>query len=180
MWCLMVLKINEPRVKDYYYVSDNGEVYSNFSGEMLELKYRYDKDGYRDISLQIKDGRRIAFKIHRLVALTFIPNSNNFPVINHKDCNKENNNIDNLEWTTISYNTQHAYDNNLINHGRIRKVKMTNIITGDMIIFDAMKDVCDYFNYSVSSISKMCSGKLNPYKKGRLANIKFEYYDKAS
>jgi hypothetical protein len=47
-------------------------------------------------------------KVHRLVALTFIPNPDNLPCINHKDANKFNNSVENLEWCTHKYNTQHA------------------------------------------------------------------------
>lgn len=173
----MLLKINEPRVKDYYFINEYGDVYSYFKeNEPIKLKYRSDKDGYYDTSLQLKDDRRMAFRVHRLVALTFIPNPNNYPVTNHMDTNKNNNHISNLEWTTISANTQHAYDNNLIKHGRIRKV-ITIDENGKSIIFDSVKDTCKYYNYDVSCISKMCSGKLKPYKKGRLANIQFNYYE---
>lgn len=47
--------------------------------------------------------------IHRLVAETFIPNINGFPQVNHKDGNKENNNVNNLEWCTNEYNMEEAW-----------------------------------------------------------------------
>lgn len=172
------VKINEPRVKDYYYINENGEIISYYNpNKPIKLKYRIDKDGYYTVSLQLKDGRRVSFRVSRLVALTFLENKNNYPVVNHKDCNKQNNHVSNLEWVTISYNTKHAYDNGLIKHGRIRKVKAINLITKEEKIFDSMKETCEYFDYDVSSISKMCSGKLKPYKRGKIANIKFEYYE---
>ena len=71
------------------------------------------KNGYFFVALPKKQK-----SIHRLVAETFIPNPNNLPQINHKDGNKKNNNVKNLEWCNQSYNTQHAYDNNLIKHYR--------------------------------------------------------------
>ena len=69
------------------------------------------KNGYLFIALPKKQK-----SIHRLVAEAFIPNPNNLPQVNHKDCNKQNNNFKNLEWCNQSYNTKHAYDNNLIQH----------------------------------------------------------------
>lgn len=49
-------------------------------------------------------------KVHRLLAIHFIPNPRSFPVINHKDGNKQNNSLSNLEWCTIKHNSQHAFD----------------------------------------------------------------------
>ena len=56
-----------------------------------------------------KDGKYKTFSIHRLVAEAFLPNPNNFPVVNHKDGNKLNNRVDNLEWCTQSYNVKESY-----------------------------------------------------------------------
>jgi hypothetical protein len=72
--------------------------------------------------------------IHRLVALTFIPNPDNLPQVNHIDGVKTNNNLDNLEWCTNEYNTQHAIKNGLVstseqrsnsclNNSRVRIIK---------------------------------------------------------
>ena len=70
------------------------------------------KNGYYSIVLQ-KNNKSKYYTIHRLVAKEFIPNPNNLPQVNHKDGNKLNNNINNLEWCTNSDNTQHGYDNKL-------------------------------------------------------------------
>lgn len=61
--------------------------------------------GYVGILLY-KNNQYKKFKIHRLVAENFIPNPNNLPVINHKDGNRQNNHVDNLEWCTQSYNVK--------------------------------------------------------------------------
>lgn len=61
-----------------------------------------------------KNGQRKNFKVHRLVALTFIPNPENKPAINHIDGNKQNNHTSNLEWVTNQENTDHAKVNNLM------------------------------------------------------------------
>lgn len=56
-----------------------------------------------------KNGKYKSFSIHRLVAEAFLPNPNNFPVVNHKDGNKLNNNVNNLEWCTQSHNVKESY-----------------------------------------------------------------------
>jgi hypothetical protein len=66
------------------------------------------KDGYLFISMS-KDNIRKFPKIHQLVANAFIPNPNNYTCINHKDGDKLNNSIDNLEWCTFAENNKHAY-----------------------------------------------------------------------
>jgi hypothetical protein len=65
--------------------------------------------GYKSIKLAKRE-----VMLHRLVAQNFIPNPEHKPVVNHKDGNKENNHVDNLEWVTYAENTQHAVDTGLI------------------------------------------------------------------
>lgn len=65
------------------------------------------KSGYLCVSLNDVNGDRKSFKIHRLVALTFIPNTENKQTVNHKDHNKLNNNLSNLEWATTSEQNNH-------------------------------------------------------------------------
>lgn len=83
----------------------------NFSVRVPGLikKVSINNRGYYSITL-CKDARYRHFVIHKLVAQAFIPNPENKEYINHKDGNKLNNNINNLEWCTVSENNQHAYD----------------------------------------------------------------------
>lgn len=67
------------------------------------LKYNYDKQGYLLVHL-CTNGKRKCKKVHRLVAETFIKNEYNKIYVNHKDGNKQNNNVSNLEWVTPSEN----------------------------------------------------------------------------
>ena len=73
------------------------------------------QNGYYRITLS-KNGKRKQVYLHRLLAEHFIDNPNDLPQINHKDGNKLNNNINNLEWCTVQENTIHAYKNGLIHH----------------------------------------------------------------
>lgn len=86
-----------------YYVDTFGNVYS---GEN-KIKPQVDKDGYLWVNLTY-DGKQHNHKIHRLVAQAFIPNLNNLPQVNHKDEDKTNNKVDNLEWCDGKYNINYG------------------------------------------------------------------------
>lgn len=71
-----------------------------------EISGSVGKDGYRQVIL---NGKNI--NVHRIIGLLFVENPNNYPIINHKNGIKTDNNASNLEWCTYSYNTIHAYKN---------------------------------------------------------------------
>lgn len=76
------------------------------------LKQKNNPNGYKSISLVLNDKTSITKSIHRLVALTFIPNPENKPTVNHKDHNPLNNNVSNLEWFTQLEQVKHRRTNN--------------------------------------------------------------------
>ena len=99
-----------------YYIERNGDIYSQdrivegkdgrvlfYEGQLI--KPRINNQGYYTVKLR-KNGTQKHHYIHRLLALTYIPNPNNYPCVNHKDCNRLNNNLNNLEWCTQEYNSQ--------------------------------------------------------------------------
>lgn len=90
-----------------YHITPAGEVYNTVTGRML--KPFQNERGYNMISV-CANGKKRTLKIHRLVALHFIPPVDGKLQVNHKDGNKQNNHVDNLEWCTNAENNKHAYD----------------------------------------------------------------------
>jgi len=88
-----------------YAVSTLGRVL----GPRKLLRPSKDTAGYLIVNLSA--GEKKSFHVHRLIALAFIPNPEDLPQVNHKDLDKANCRVDNLEWTTVSGNIQHAHDN---------------------------------------------------------------------
>ena len=99
-------------IVDYedYLITKDGKVWSEKSNKFLSLCP--DKDGYLLCCLR-QAGKSKMHKVHRLVALTFIPNPENKPQVNHIDGNKLNNHIDNLEWASAKENINHAWNSGL-------------------------------------------------------------------
>lgn len=94
-----------------YEVNSVGQVRAvnyNNSGRPRILKQRLNKEGYFRIGITDANGTRKHCFVHRLVALAFIPNPEDLPVVNHKDENPRNNKVDNLEWCTVKYNCNYG------------------------------------------------------------------------
>lgn len=89
-----------------YAVSNYGRVYNCKRKRFLSTP-KSRKKKYVDVVLT-KNGIGKSFKVHRLVATAFIPNPNNYPIVNHKDEDPTNNMVDNLEWCTNRYNLDYG------------------------------------------------------------------------
>lgn len=98
-----------------YQVSNTGKVKSVKHKDRGYEHYiiPYNNQGYSMIGLR-KNGKLKSTSIHRLVALNFIENINNLPEVNHVDCNKSNNNVNNLQWISRKENQRHAIKNGLV------------------------------------------------------------------
>ena len=100
-----------------YEISDHGRVKNIKKGFICKLTL--DKStGYMVVNLRGDDGLRYVRGVHTLVARAFIPNPENKRVVNHKDTDKTNNNVWNLEWATDSENMLHAFQNGLCENTR--------------------------------------------------------------
>ena len=93
----------------YYQISNYGQVKRLKNGSEYIRKLSLTHDGYLKVRLVCND-KDTTKRVHRLVAETFIDNPDNKPTVNHKDGNKLNNHVDNLEWATRHEQLQHAYD----------------------------------------------------------------------
>jgi hypothetical protein len=85
-----------------YYITDDGRVFR-------QIKAHVDRKGYPYFNLHTGDGGYKGRSIHRLIALTFIPNPDNKPEVNHINADKSDFSIENLEWVTRQENMQHAF-----------------------------------------------------------------------
>ena len=103
--CKYELKFN-------YYVTDDGRVWSERTQKYLSPQY--DKNGYVKVQMRSTDNKSHRYSVHRLVLENFKPVEGMEKLqVNHKDGNKLNNNLSNLEWTTCEENITHAIQNNL-------------------------------------------------------------------
>lgn len=95
---------------DDYIITKDGKVINKHNGHVL--KPQKNNKGYGRISI----GGKLLF-VHRLVAEKYIPNPNNYAQVNHKDGNKDNNSVENLEWVNNLQNKVHATKNDLVIYG---------------------------------------------------------------
>lgn len=113
-----------------YDINELGEIYSHKTNKILTGTIY--NTGYKMVRLTI-EGKKKGYAIHRLVAQTFIPNPDNLPVVNHKDGNKLNNHMNNLEWVSQSKNRQHAIQTKVSKLATGKREKIKDINENDWI-----------------------------------------------
>lgn len=171
--------MNWKTIKDFddYEISDTGLVRKK--GKVIQP---FDNDGYNRVYLSNKNGGK-KFLVHRLVAEYFLEPDSNRPEVNHKDTNKRNNNVSNLEWSTGKENVQHYIDTNherldylkkemskigkkygLQNAMRSRKPVEQLDLKGNLIKrFESARHAARELGISYKVISKCCNGKSKSY-----------------
>ena len=146
---------------DKYEIDQNGRLRNSLTGRILKPKVN--RKGYVFYGISIK-GKYKDIIAHRAVAETFIQKKENSNQVNHKDCNKKNSYIKNLEWVTQKQNAEHASKNGLLKS--VNKKKVLKLIGNKPIkkydsILSAAKDV----NGSDGHIHACCNGKRKSHKK---------------
>lgn len=154
-------------VFDQFEISNDGKIRNTKTGRIYKTWFNH--RGYEQVSVSLGNRKsKKIFKIHKAVAETFIPNKDNKPQVNHKDGNKQNNCISNLEWTTSSENMHHAYENGLSDpkrngdiYGQLAKLPCAklDINTGNVLeIFPSLKDAERAIGIK-GHICKVCKGQ---------------------
>ena len=117
--------------------------------EEIKTEFFKDKDGYSRINVRNSSGGYTQMAIHRLVAIAFIPNPENKPCVNHIDSNRNNNCVENLEWTTAKENVLHSFL-----HGQrqqCKKVPTKTLLTDYQISqIDKLRSI-----YTVNQMAKL-------------------------
>lgn len=142
-----------------YQISDLGQV-RNAKGNIL--KGHTNNKGYQMVHLRAKGISKLC-SIHRLVAVHFIPNPDNLPQVNHKDENKLNNAVSNLEWCIQSYNNNYGTRNKrMSNTKRNNTYNMKQVICIETeIVYPSTREAERQTGIDNSQISAVCNHKKN-------------------
>lgn len=157
-----------PGYGDRFYANLKGEILSesaysaNNKGRRI-LKQSNNK-GYKTVTINNKTEY-----VHRLIAITFIPNPNNLPCINHKDEDKSNNNVSNLEWCNYEYNSNYNCLGIRKALHNAKHIVVTNVVTGNKTIYRNKNHCSCELGFAVATITKHIKDK-TIYK-----NYMFEY-----
>lgn len=153
--------------EDSYQISDSGRVFTKrrLIGNQIyygrELIPQLTNDGYLKVTLS-RGSKCRKFYLHRLVALQFLDNPNNLPQVNHKDGNKLNNNVTNLEWCTKEENQKHAVRTNLMQRGQNRpSAKLTEEQVIEIYKLKGVlkaQDIANNYNVSKNTINCILRG----------------------
>lgn len=150
------------KIKDYpdYEIWSDGRVKSNKNGKGVFLKATTDTRGYLQVTLYNKHGRK-SHMVHKLVADAFLKNPNNYKVVNHKDGNKKNNRLLNIERCDHSHNNRHIFKIGK----RKRKLSVEEVIEIKRLLNRnyTHKEIADKFKVHRVTITNINSGKTWSY-----------------
>lgn len=143
-----------------YEVSDQGRVKSLFTKKERIIKPFTNNSGYLRVNLHKKGQKPKKFYVHRLVALSFIPNPLNKPEANHQNGNTLDNRLENLNWMTSKENTAHAIELGLFKLNN-KPVIATNLDTLERLEFKSMTEAANQLGVHIANLHKVLKGKRN-------------------
>ena len=145
-----------------YQVSNYGRVKSLKHLDELVLKPSKKRNGYLGVVL-CENGNTHSFGVHRLVAEVFIPNPQNLPQVNHKDEDKTNNRVENLEWCSSKYNVNYGNRNTICAEIFSKKVYQYTLDNELVKIWQSTQE-CGRNGFLQSCVSSCCQGKQKTHK----------------
>lgn len=144
-----------------YSVDSIGTVRNDTTGYILKHQIHSE---YHKVGLAI-NGKTKLCSVHRLVAAAFIPNPDNLPIVNHLDGDRGNNDVENLEWTTISGNALHAHQAGLIGYQKRRPVRQFSV-NGDWLMdFESATEAARQCKLLPEKIVEVCRGNRKTHGK---------------
>lgn len=149
-----------PGYEGLYEVSNWGRVKGLKYGRIL--KPCKDQDGYLSVQL-CKEGKIKRLRVHRLVAMAFIPNPDNLPCVNHINEIKTDNRVENLEWVTNKENSNHGTRNKRISssmtNGKLSKPVLQYTTDGEFVREWPSTAECGRHGFDFTAVSACCRGK---------------------
>lgn len=138
-----------------YEVSSTGEVRCRKSGHYRPITKKFNRfTGYYAVDLR-KGGECKTRTIHRIVAEAFLPNPDGLPYVNHKDEDKTNNSVENLEWCTQQYNTLYS------SHKRRKRIKAYTVDGELVATFESEFVAAEMLGVTKSAVSQAAKGRRN-------------------
>lgn len=141
-----------------YLITRDANVYDTLRNRYISTWV--DTVGYKQCYLKDENGKKHSKRIHRLVAKAFVPNPNSYPQVNHKDGNKLNNELSNLEWVTNAQNTQHGYDNDLYHSKhRCHKINVYRKNGEFLKTFKSIRSMCEELQVNRKTVTMILKGE---------------------
>lgn len=136
---------------DHHYIDELGNVLNKQTNRILAVWINV-RTGYPSVTIN-EFGKAYNRTVHSLLATTFIPNPENKRTVNHKDGNKLNNSLSNLEWNTDSENMKHAYDHHLNHQRRKLTPELVEIIYNRFLNGEYFANIIKDYDTSASQVS---------------------------
>lgn len=164
------------------YITKEGIVYKDYGDDKFLKKKNYinKHNGYEYVGVTMSDGKNKNHRVHKLVALAFVSNPNNYEIVGHKDNIKHHNNYKNLYWTTVKENTQKAYNDGLAKNAKGAEDSQSQAVT----VFYNNEYLCEYgsikecsrkLNIPVSTIIRRCKNEIKTtYRKYKEYDFKYK------